>query len=126
MKNIANSKALSPELEHIARHKGTEPPYTGKYLHEERQGTYACAVCDAPLFDSKTKYDSGSGWPSFTQPTTPKAVAEHQDNSHGMVRTEVTCAQCEAHLGHVFPDGPGDGGLRYCINSISLNLNEKK
>ncbi len=118
-------KTLSPELQYIARQKGTEPAFTGKYVNEKRQGTYACAVCGETLFDSATKYDSGSGWPSFTAPASGEAVAEHKDSSHGMMRTEVTCAKCQAHLGHVFPDGPGENGLRYCINSISLDLKEK-
>ena len=116
---------LTPELEHIARRKGTEPAFTGKYVHEKRSGTYACAVCGESLFTSDSKYDSGSGWPSFTAPASANAVAEHTDSSHGMIRTEVTCARCEAHLGHVFPDGPGANGLRYCINSISLDLKPK-
>lgn len=122
---MKNKESLSPELEYIARRKGTEPPFSGKYVHEKRPGTYHCAVCGEALFDAQTKYDSGSGWPSFTAPAKPTAVAEHRDHSHGMIRTEVTCAACEAHLGHVFPDGPGEGGLRYCINSISLDLKEK-
>ncbi len=126
MKNMEKDKKhLSPELEYIARRKGTEPPFSGQLLHEKRHGTYACAVCGAPLFDSATKYDSGSGWPSFTAPAATDSVAEHRDTSHGMVRTEVTCARCEAHLGHVFPDGPGETGLRYCINSISLDFKDK-
>jgi peptide-methionine (R)-S-oxide reductase len=124
--NVKPDNELSPELYRIARAKGTEPPFSGEYTLEKRLGTYACAVCGAPLFDSATKYDSGSGWPSFTAPAAPDAVSEHHDSSHGMVRTEVTCAHCAAHLGHVFPDGPRDaGGLRYCINSRSLELKEK-
>lgn len=123
--NMKNVKPLSPELEYIARRKGTEPAFAGKYVHEKRPGTYACAVCGELLFTSETKYDSGSGWPSFTAPATQNAVAEHKDSSHGMIRTEVTCAKCDAHLGHVFPDGPGENGLRYCINSISLDLKPK-
>lgn len=122
---MKNDKPLPPDLEYIARQKGTEPAFTGKYVHEKRPGTYHCAVCGEALFDSATKYDSGSGWPSFTAPAAAEAVAEHRDQSHGMIRTEVTCAKCEAHLGHVFPDGPGEGGLRYCINSISLDLKAK-
>ena len=115
-------ESLPPDLYYIAREKGTEPPFSGTYLHEKQAGTYHCAVCGQPLFASSTKYDSGSGWPSFTAPANPDAVAEHRDHSHGMIRTEVTCAGCEAHLGHVFPDGPGEDGLRYCINSRSLDL----
>lgn len=124
--NIKCDSELSPQLRHVARNKGTEAPFTGQYTHEKRAGTYHCAVCDAPLFESSSKYDSGSGWPSFTAPASENAVAEHTDHSHGMRRTEVTCAQCAAHLGHVFPDGPREAtGLRYCINSISLDLKER-
>lgn len=111
---------LPADLYHIAREKGTERPFTGSYNTEKRPGTYFCACCDQQLFDSATKYDSGSGWPSFYAPVAGEAVAEHTDQSHGMVRTEVTCARCGAHLGHVFPDGPNPTGLRYCINSTSL------
>lgn len=121
--NIKPDSQLSPELYHIARLKGTEAPFTGQYTHEKREGTYHCAVCAAPLFTSSEKYDSGSGWPSFTAPVDANAVAEQADASHGMQRTEITCAQCQAHLGHVFPDGPREAtGLRYCINSLSLEL----
>lgn len=117
---------LPADLYRIAREKGTEPPFSGKYVNEKREGTYACAVCAAPLFHSNSKFDSGSGWPSFTAPANGQAVAEHADHSHGMTRTEVTCAHCQAHLGHVFPDGPRDAtGLRYCINSLSLDLQAK-
>ncbi len=123
--NMKNNKSLSPELEYVARQKGTEPAFTGKYVDEKRPGTYACAVCSEPLFDAASKYDSGSGWPSFTAPANETSVAEYKDSSHGMIRTEVTCAKCDAHLGHVFPDGPGENGLRYCINSISLDLKDK-
>lgn len=113
-------KTLPSDLYHVARQKGTEPPFTGRYTHDKRPGLYRCACCAAPLFDADSKYDSGSGWPSFTSPAESQSVAEHADHSHGMVRTEVTCQHCGAHLGHVFPDGPGPEGLRYCINSISL------
>lgn len=117
---------LPAELYRIAREAGTEPPFTGSYTHEKSAGTYVCACCGQPLFASSTKFDSGSGWPSFTRPADSQAVEEHRDASHGMVRTEVTCARCDAHLGHVFPDGPREGtdatGLRYCINSRSLDL----
>lgn len=122
---MKTDKELPSDLHRVAREKGTEAPFTGKYVHEKRDGVYACAVCGEALFDATTKYDSGSGWPSFTAPASGQAVAEHRDMSHGMVRTEVTCAKCEAHLGHVFPDGPAENGLRYCINSISLDLKEK-
>jgi peptide-methionine (R)-S-oxide reductase len=113
-------KTLPPELYHVAREKGTERAFTGKYTNEKASGIYHCACCAAELFDSGTKFDSGSGWPSFYDAA--GEVAQHTDHSHGMARTEVTCAQCGAHLGHVFPDGPNPTGLRYCINSVSLDL----
>ena len=111
---------LSPEQYHILREGGTERAFTGKYEKNKAEGLYKCAGCGLPLFDSGTKYNSGSGWPSFTAPAVQQNVDMHQDSSHGMVRTEVTCARCAGHLGHVFPDGPGPEGLRYCINSASL------
>jgi peptide-methionine (R)-S-oxide reductase len=116
---------LSPEQYRILREKGTERAFTGKYVDEKREGTYRCAGCGTPLFDAKTKYDSGSGWPSFTAPV-GDSVAEQRDSSHGMVRTEVLCAACGGHLGHVFPDGPGPQGMRYCINSASLDLDAEE
>lgn len=115
---------LSDEQYRITRQKGTEPAFTGIYADCKEPGIYRCVCCQTPLFDSKTKYDSGSGWPSFFQPIDEKAVHTEVDDSHGMRRIEVTCAQCGAHLGHVFPDGPRPTGLRYCINSASLDLDQ--
>lgn len=113
---------LTPEQYRILRRAGTEPPFTGELLNVKESGDFRCAGCGAPLFDSKAKFDSGSGWPSFTAPKDGQAVEERVDQSHGMSRTEVRCARCEGHLGHVFPDGPGPEGLRYCINSAALEF----
>jgi peptide-methionine (R)-S-oxide reductase len=117
---------LSPEQYHILREAGTERAFTGRYVDNHERGEYRCAGCGAPLFSSDTKYDSGSGWPSFTQPEAPEAVSEHIDVSHGMRRVEVRCARCNGHLGHVFPDGPGPTGLRYCMNSASLDFDPEE
>jgi peptide-methionine (R)-S-oxide reductase len=113
---------LSPEQYHVLREAGTERAFTGRYEKNKAEGMYYCAGCGAPLFSSDTKYNSGSGWPSYTAPVEAGAVDEHRDISHGMIRTEVTCAKCDGHLGHVFPDGPGPDGLRYCVNSASLDF----
>ena len=113
---------LTQEQYHVTQESGTEQAFTGKYVNEKRTGTYMCVVCGEPLFSSDTKYDSGSGWPSFTAPLLGADVQEHTDKSFGMARTEGTCGNCGAHLGHIFDDGPGANGLRYCINSASLEL----
>jgi peptide-methionine (R)-S-oxide reductase len=117
-------RLLTPEQFQIARQAGTERAFTGKYWNSKTKGVYACACCAQPLFRSEAKFDSGTGWPSYFQPIQPDAVITHRDGAHGMVRTEVRCAQCDAHLGHVFDDGPPPTGLRYCINSACLNLVE--
>ncbi len=113
---------LSPEQYHVLREQGTERPGTGALLHEKRSGEFRCAGCGAVLFMSDTKYDSGSGWPSFTDPASLDSVRTLEDHSHGMHRVEVRCAACDGHLGHVFPDGPGASGERYCINSCALEF----
>lgn len=118
-------KELSPEQYQVCRMKGTEPPFTGKYHNAKLQGVYKCVACGNELFDSNTKFDSRTGWPSFFQPISAESVEAEEDRSHGMRRTEVRCNACGAHLGHVFEDGPNPTGLRYCINSVALKLDPK-
>ena len=118
-------RSLTPEQYRILREKGTERPFTGQYAETKTSGVYLCAACGLELFASETKFDAGCGWPSFYDPLDKEHVEEHEDRSHGMVRTEVTCSRCGGHLGHVFPDGPNPTGLRYCINSASLRFDKK-
>jgi len=115
---------LTAEQYEVTQKKGTEPAFTGKYVDHKADGSYRCVCCDAELFSSDTKYDSGSGWPSFWSPLAGDRVRTVRDTSHGMIREEVVCANCDAHLGHVFPDGPEPSGLRFCINSASLDFED--
>ncbi len=118
-------RELTPEQYHVLREKGTERAFTGEYAHSKDKGVYRCAACGQELFSSETKFESGSGWPSFYQPIEKDRVDSQEDASHGMHRVEVVCSRCDSHLGHVFPDGPRPTGLRYCINSVSLKLDPK-
>ncbi len=115
---------LSPEAYHVCREHGTEAPFSGNFYQHKGTGVYHCTCCNAPLFSSDTKFDSGTGWPSYFEPYSDEALIEIKDSSFGMVRVEVRCAKCDAHLGHVFPDGPEPTGLRYCINSVCLTFEE--
>jgi peptide-methionine (R)-S-oxide reductase len=125
-KSEAEWKAqLTPEQYHVMRERGTERPFSGEYNNAKQKGVYKCASCGQELFSSDTKFNSGSGWPSFYQPLAAGAVEEHRDSTLGMTRTEVVCSKCDAHLGHVFEDGPKPTGLRYCMNSVSLKLDPK-
>lgn len=119
------NKKLTPEQFAVLREGATERAFTGKLLHNKETGVYTCAGCTAPLFSSDSKYDSGSGWPSFFRPVSKDAIREREDTSHGMTRTEILCASCNGHLGHVFPDGPQPTGARYCVNSLSLGFKKK-
>jgi len=130
MKKIDKSKEewqkiLTPEEFYVCREGGTEHPFTGKYNDFKGDGLFVCKCCGNKLFDTTTKFNSGTGWPSFFKPVSDEAITQHKDMSHGMIRTEVRCAVCDAHLGHVFPDGPEPTGLRYCINSICLNFKSR-
>lgn len=121
----ARATGLSPEERRVILHQGTEPPFCGGLLANKEPGVYVCRLCELPLFKSAAKFESGTGWPSFYEPFDPEHVAQLRDTSHGMTRTEIRCARCGGHLGHVFPDGPQPTGLRYCLNSLSLAFREE-
>jgi peptide-methionine (R)-S-oxide reductase len=116
----AQAAKLTPEERRVILHQGTEPPFCGNLLNNKKSGVYSCKLCGLPLFKSGSKFESGTGWPSFTTPFDPEHIAYLDDDTHGMVRTEIRCRRCDAHLGHVFPDGPPPTGRRYCLNSVSL------
>jgi methionine-R-sulfoxide reductase len=118
-------KELSPEKYHVLREKGTEAPFTGKYYLNKEKGVYVCGACGNELFTSDMKFDSGCGWPSFDREIAGGKIIMKKDNTHGMIRTEILCARCGSHLGHIFDDGPTDTGVRYCVNSLSLNFEKK-
>ncbi|WP_217554339.1 peptide-methionine (R)-S-oxide reductase MsrB [Vibrio metschnikovii] len=118
-------ETLSEEAYYVCRQQGTEAPFSGQLLHNKQTGIYHCTCCEAALFSSQNKYDSGCGWPSFDAPLTTESIRYLEDRSHGMTRTEIRCAQCDSHLGHIFPDGPPTTGERFCVNSVSLNFTKK-
>ncbi len=126
IKNYLNTEHLSDEQHAVTQNHQTEPPFSGKYLNNKKEGIYECVVCNNKLFSSVSKYDSKTGWPSFFEPISSNVIGEHVDRSFSMIRTEVHCLKCKAHLGHVFPDGPQPTGLRYCINSLSLIFKENR